>query len=83
VGLRDREIDLIVKGNIEMWIDVKDTKGKYGKRDADRWIEIKQAIDEKSPKTLFATYSQNGYTAAAKELLVSNGVYVLKGEEGK
>ena len=82
VGLRDREIDLIVKGNVELWIDVKDTKGKYGKREADRWIEIKQAIGEKSPKTLFATYSQNRYTAAAKELLVSNGVYVLKGEEG-
>jgi len=82
VGLRDREIDLIVKGNVEMWIDVKDTKGKYGKREADRWIEIKQAIEEKSPKTLFATYSQNGYKAMVKELLVSNGVYVLKGEEG-
>jgi len=51
VGLRDREIDLIVKGNVELWIDVKDTKGKYGKREADRWIEIKQAIGEKSPKT--------------------------------
>jgi hypothetical protein len=83
VGLRDREIDLIVKGNVELWIDVKDTKGKYGKREAGRWIEIKQAIGEKSPKTLFATYSQNRYTAAAKELLVSNGVYVLKGEEGE
>ena len=81
VGLRDREIDLIVKGNVELWIDVKDTKGKYGKREADRWIEIKQAIDEKSPKILFATFSQNGYTAKAKALLVSNGVYVLKGEE--
>jgi len=83
VGLRDREIDLIVKGNVEMWIDVKDTKGKYGKREADRWIEVKNIINEKSPKTLFATYSQNGYTASGKELLVSNGVYVLKGEVGK
>ncbi len=82
VGLRDREIDLIVKGNVEMWIDVKDTKGKYGKREADRWIEIKQATSEKSPKTLFATFSQNGYTSSVKELLVSNGVYVLKGEKG-
>ena len=82
IGLRNREIDLIVKGNIELWIDVKDTKGKYGKREADRWIEIKQAITEKNPKTLFATFSQNGYTSSAKRLLVSNGVYVLKGEEG-
>ena len=83
VGLRDREIDLIVKGNVEMWIDVKDTEGKYGKREADRWLEIKQSISEKSPKTLFATYSQNGYTVSAKELLVSSGVYVFKGEEGQ
>ena len=78
VGLRDREIDLIVKGNVELWIDVKDTKGKYGKREADRWVEIKNTINEKSPKILFATFSQNGYTSSAKELLVSNGVYVLK-----
>jgi len=66
-----------------MWIDVKDTEGKYGKREADRWLEIKQSISEKSPKTLFATYSQNGYTVSAKELLVSSGVYVFKGEEGQ
>ncbi len=83
VGLRDREIDLIVKGNVELWIDVKDTKGKYGKREADRWIEIKNVINEKSPKTLFATYSQNGYSSSAKGLLEANGVYVLKGEVGK
>ncbi|OQC28795.1 MAG: hypothetical protein BWX67_02237 [Thermotogae bacterium ADurb.Bin062] len=83
IGLRAREIDLIVKGNVELWIDVKGTKGKYGKREADRWIEIKQATSEKSPKTLFATFSQNGYTAAAKELLVLNRVYVLKEEEGQ
>ncbi len=83
VGLGEREIDLIVKGNVKLWIDVKDTKGKYGKREADRWIEIKQDIIEKNPKVLFATYSQNGYTSSAKELLVSNGVYILKGEEGE
>ena len=82
VGLRDREIDLIVKGNVELWIDVKDTKGKYGKREADRWVEIKNIINEKSPKTFFAAFSQSGYTSSAKELLVSNGIYVLKGEEG-
>ena len=82
VGLRDREIDLIVKGNVELWIDVKDTKGKYGKREADRWVEIKNLIKEKSPKILFAAFSQSGYTSSAKELLVLNGIYVLKGEEG-
>jgi len=78
VGLRDREIDLIVKGNVELWIDVKDTKGKYGKREADRWVEIKNIINEKSPKTFFAAFSQSGYTSSAKELLVLNGIYVLK-----
>ncbi len=70
-----------MKGNVVLWIDVKDTRGKYGKRETDRWIEIRNTINEISPKTLFATYSQNGYTLSAKELLVSNGVYVLKGEE--
>jgi len=80
VGLQEREIDLIVKGNVELWIDVKDTKGKYGKREAERWIGIKQTIGEETPKTLFAAYSQNGYTVTALEQLKANGVYVLKTE---
>ena len=83
VGLKDREIDLIVKGNVELWIDVKETKGKYGKREAERWVEIKQAIVEEKKKVLFATYSQNGYTASAKELLLSSGVYALKIPENR
>ena len=83
VGLKDREIDLIVKGNVELWIDVKETKGKYGKREAERWVEIKQAVVEKKKKVLFATYSQNGYTASAKELLLSSGVYALKIPENR
>ena len=83
VGLKDREIDLIVKGNVELWIDVKDTKGKYGKREAERWVEIKQAVVEEKKKVLFATYSQNGYTASAKELLLSSGVYALKIPENR
>jgi len=80
VGFQEREIDLIVKGNVELWIDVKDTKGKYGKREAERWVEIKQTIGEETPKTLFAVYSQNGYTVTALEQLKTNGVYVLKTE---
>ena len=83
VGLKDREIDLIVKGNVELWIDVKETKGKYGKREAERWVEIKQAVVEEKKKVLFATYSQNGYTASAKELLLSSGVYALKIPENR
>ena len=81
VGLQEREIDLIVKGNVELWIDVKDTKGKYGKREAERWIEIKRTIGEETPKTLFAVYSQNGYTATALEQLKSNEIYVIELKE--
>jgi len=81
VGLQDREIDLIVKGNVELWIDVKDTKGKYGKREAERWIEIKRTIGEEASKTLFAVYSQNGYTDPAKEILQSNEIYVIEVQE--
>jgi hypothetical protein len=80
VGLQDREIDLIVKGNVELWIDIKDTKGKYGKREAERWVEIKQTISEETPKILFAVYSQNGYTTSALEHLKTNGVFVFKPE---
>ncbi len=81
VGLQDREIDLIVKGNVELWIDVKDTKGKYGKREAERWIEIRQTIGEETSKSLFAVYSQNGYTASALEQLKANGIYVIEPKE--
>ena len=77
VGFQEREIDLIVKGNVELWIDVKDTKGKYGKREAERWVEIKQTIGEEKPKTLFGVYSQNGYTPTALEQLKANGIYVI------
>jgi len=59
---------------------VKDTKGKYGKREAERWIEIKRTIGEETPKILFGVYSQNGYTASALEQLKASGIYVFKTE---
>ncbi|HNW46855.1 MAG TPA: hypothetical protein PLB79_06865 [Thermotogota bacterium] len=46
-------------------------------------MEIKQAVVEEKKKVLFATYSQNGYTASAKELLLSSGVYALKIPENR
>ena len=60
---------------------MKDTKGKYGKREAERWIEIKRTIGEEASKTLFAVYSQNGYTDPAKEILQSNEIYVIEVQE--
>jgi len=80
IGVREREIDLIVKGNVELWIDVKDTKGKYGKREAERWVEIKRMITEEAPKILFAVYSQNGLTGTALNLLREHGIFLFKRE---
>jgi len=77
IGVREREIDLIVKGNHELWIDIKDTKNKYGKSETDRWLEIKGLAPQQKKPILFAVYSQSGYTQSALERLKEQGVFVL------
>jgi len=76
LGLLEREIDLIIEGNKEIWIDIKDTERKYGKAEADRWLEIKEAALKENKKIIFMAYSQSGYTKGMKERLISEGVYI-------
>jgi len=78
IGVGEREIDLIVKGNQELWIDIKDTKSKFGKSQTDRWLEIKALAPQQKKPILFAVYSQNGYTQSALERLKQQGVIVLR-----
>jgi len=77
MGLLEREIDLIIEGNKEIWIDIKDTERRYGRAEADRWLEIKEATLKEKKRIIFMSYSQSGYTKGTKERLLSEGVYVV------
>ena len=77
LGLLQREIDLVVEGKPEVWVDVKDTQRKYGKAEADRWIQIMQAAKSEKKDIVFLVYSQAGYTQGTQQRLVENGAYIV------
>jgi len=83
-GLKNYEIDLLITAKkptkTKIYIDVKNKKEKYGKRDADRWIAIKKSIKQEEPNAIFMTYSETGYTKRVKERLKENGVLIIKNE---
>jgi hypothetical protein len=78
-GVGKNEIDLYIKASdgYELYIDVKNTKNRYGKRYADRWLKIADYIRKNKKDTLFLVYSENGYTRGTKECLIENGIYIL------
>ncbi len=65
---------------INIYIDIKNKKEKYGKRDADRWITLSNTLEKEDSKAIFMTYSETGYTKGTKERLKENGILVLKNE---
>jgi hypothetical protein len=81
VGLKTYEIDLFIsvkkpsKANI--YIDIKNKKEKYGKRDADRWITLSNTLEKEDSKAIFMTFSETGYTKRTKERLKENGVLII------
>ena len=77
LGLLQREIDLVIEGKPEVWVDVKDTQKKYGKSEADRWIQIMQAAKKERTDILFLVYSQAGFTKGTKQLLVEHGALIV------
>jgi len=77
LGLRNREIDMVVEANPEVWVDVKDTKRKYGKAQADRWIEIMQAARDQGSDIVFLVHSQAGYTQGTKQHLAEKGAFIV------
>jgi hypothetical protein len=83
-GLKTYEIDLLITAKkpakTNIYIDVKNKKEKYGKRDADRWITITHTLKKEESKAIFMTYSETGYTKGTKERLKENGVLVIKNE---
>jgi len=77
--LRQREIDLVIEAKPEVWVDVKDTKSKYGKAEADRWIQVMQAAKSERKDIVFLVYSQAGFTKGTKERLRQNGAFIVSG----
>jgi len=83
LGTRKYEIDLILKceSDLEVWIDVKDTKNKYGKAELKRWLRIAEMAKSKRENILFMVYSRNGFTKDTGKSLLENNVYILKSEK--
>jgi len=82
IGLKTYEIDLLITAkkprNTNIYIDIKNKKEKYGKRDADRWITIANTLKKEESTAIFLTYSETGYTKGTKEKLKENGILVIK-----
>src|SRR6056297_1665727 len=84
INLKTYEIDLLITAkkpkNTTIYIDIKNKKEKYGKRDADRWIALSNTLEKEDSKAIFMTYSETGYTKGTKERLKENRILVLKNE---
>jgi hypothetical protein len=79
MGLKTYEIDIVITaGKQKLYIDVKNTKNKYGKREVERWVKIAQLIGEDEPNALFLTYSEKGYTRGTEERLKANEIFIIK-----
>lgn len=79
-GIGKSEIDLFIqtKNGYELYIDIKNTKSRYGKKETDRWLKIADYLRKQKAKALFLVYSENGYTKGTKERLEANGVDMIQ-----
>src|SRR6056297_3261067 len=82
-GVGKSEIDLFIraKNGYELYIDIKNTKSRYGKKETDRWLKIADYLRKDKTKALFLVYSENGYTKGTQERLEKNDIQVIKGSE--
>src|SRR6056297_3540 len=82
-GVGKSEIDLFIraKNGYEVYIDIKNTQNRYGKKETDRWLKIADYLRKNKTKTLFLVYSENGYTKGMQERLEKNDIQVIKGSE--
>ena len=80
LGIQKYEIDLILKcqKKLEIWVDIKDTKNRYGKKELKRWLKITEMAREKNKEIIFMVYSKNGFTKGTKEVLIEKDILVLK-----
>src|SRR6056297_3664846 len=84
LGTRKYEIDLIIfcRDKTQFWVDIKNRKNRYGKKELQRWLQIVKKTREKVAPILFMVYSKNGYTKGTKQTLADNGIFNIKNEYG-
>jgi len=78
-GVRNSEIDIYIRAQrgYTLYIDVKNTKARYGKRQLERWLRIADFIRKDNEKALFLVYSKNGFTTGTIEALSKAGILVI------
>ncbi len=78
-GVGKSEIDVFIKAQkgYNIYIDIKNTKQKYGKKQADRWLRLAEYIREKEKKAILMVYSEKGYSSGIKERLTENGIFII------
>jgi hypothetical protein len=79
-GVRNSEIDVYIRAQkgYSLYIDVKNTKIRYGKRQLERWLRIANCVRENDKKAIFLVYSESGYTLGTAEKLDANGIKIIK-----
>jgi hypothetical protein len=78
-GVTQNEIDIYIRAQkgYTLYIDVKNTKARYGKRQLERWLRIANFIRKDNEKALFLVYSENGFTTGTIEALSKAGILVI------
>src|SRR6056297_3592502 len=84
LGTRKYEIDLIIfcRDKTQIWVDIKNRKNRYGKKELQRWLQIVRKTREKTDSILFMVYSKSGYTNGTKQRLADNDIFIIKNELG-
>ena len=79
-GVGKSEIDVFIKAQkgYKIFIDIKNTKQKYGKKQADRWLRIAEYLRENEKKAIMLVFSEKGYTNETKERLMEKGVFIIE-----
>ena len=75
--LRNIEIDLYGKTDdkTEVFIEIKSWKRKTGKNNIEKYIKLKQQIENKKANAIILIYAIHGFTNDALEALTQNGIY--------
>lgn len=74
LGFDSYEIDLIVQGNPEIWIEVKYRDTPFGKHELKRVEKLVRALDTLDVRPLFMVFSKSGFTKDVADRLDALGI---------
>jgi len=79
-GVGKSEIDVFIKAQkgYKIFIDIKNTKQKYGKKQADRWVRKEENNKKNEKKAILKVFSEKGYTQNTKERLMEKGIFIIE-----